>query len=368
MQLFRIVVAGISIVAMTNASLACTAVDITAEDGTVVAGRTMEWAYDMKWTLVSQPKGTRLALDAPKDLNLPVHEVETKHAVVGISAEVIPGGTILEGQNSAGLGMSGNFLPGFTTYQTVTAEDKGYVEILKFGSWALGSFATVAELREALPMVKVWTDPSIPTGPTPPTIHFVFTDRSGAGIVVEFVDGEMQIHDDIAHVLTNAPTYDWHLNNLRNYLNLSSVGVSSRDVASVNVTALGQGGGLVGLPGDYTPPSRFVRATFLRHTIAQPKDAAEAAQAIGHILNTVDIPIGVAQADEGGGKLVSDYTQWVAIKDLSHDRMMIADYEHRLGYLTIDLAPLFAATEPASVAVADLPYPEAAAGVEIFGR
>ncbi|MBS0521693.1 MAG: choloylglycine hydrolase family protein [Proteobacteria bacterium] len=365
--MLRTLMATLSLIAMaTNTALACTAVDIVAADKTVVAGRTMEWAFDMKWTLVSQPKGTEIALPAPKETGLPTHKVTTRFSVVGVSANIIPGGAILEGQNSAGLGMSGNFLPGFTEYQKVTPQDKSYVEILKFGSWALGSFATVAELRDALKTTKVWSDASLPTGPTPATLHFVFNDRSGKGIVVEYVKGEVQIHDNVAHVLTNAPTYDWHLDNVRNYLNLDTVGPSSRQIGSVNVTSLGAGGGLVGLPGDYTPPSRFVRAAFLRHGVTEPKTADEAVQAIGHVLNTVDIPIGAAQFDEGKGKLGSDYTQWIVIKDLTHNRLMIADYNHRLNYLAIDLDPIFAQDKPGAKLVSDLPYPQSKAGAAVL--
>lgn len=351
-------VAAACVAAMINASLACTAVDIVAADQSVLAGRTMEWAFDMQWTLVSAPKGTALTLSAPPSVKLPAMTVATKYAVVGVSANVIPGGALLEGQNSAGLGMSGNFLPGFTQYQTVTAQDKSYVSILAFGSWALGNHASVAELRAALPTIKVWSDPSLPSGPTPPTLHFVFTDRSGAGVIVEYVNGELRQYDNVAHVLTNAPTYDWHLLNLRNYLNLSTVGVSSLQIGTSNVTAIGQGGGLTGIPGDYTPPARFVRAAFLRHNVQPPATAAAAAQAIGHVLNTVDIPLGIAQSRDGA-TLVSDYTQWVAIKDLTHNRLMIADYEHRLTYVTLDLDTIFAQDKPTSVKVADLPYPKA---------
>jgi penicillin V acylase-like amidase (Ntn superfamily) len=354
--MLRHAIAAVAVVATVNAGHACTAVDIVAADKTVIAGRTMEWAFDMKWTLVSQPKGTELALTAPADLGLPTITVATKYPVVGVSAGVIPGVTLLEGQNSEGLGMSGNFLPGFTEYQTVTKEDTNYVSVLTFGSWALGSHATVAELRTALPGIKVWWDASLPSGPTPPYIHMVFTDRSGDSMIVEYVGGELQIHDNAASVLTNAPTYDWHLLNLRNYLNLSSMGVSDREFDEANVTALGQGGGAMGLPGDYTPPSRFVRAAFMRHWITPPKDGDEAIQAIGHILNTVDIPIGVAQSKDNG-EIVSDYTQWVAIKDLTRNRLLIADYAHRTTFLTIDLDTIFAQDKPSSVLVNDLPYP-----------
>lgn len=364
--MLRFLLASVALIGAAVPALACTAVDIKAADGTVVAGRTMEWAFDMKWTLVSLPKGTKLALTAPKASGLPDKDVETLYPVVGVSSALIPGNPLLEGQNAEGLGMSGNFLPGFTEYQTVAPQDKAYVNVLTFGAWALGRLASVKEVRAALQETKVWYNSSQETGPTPPYIHVVFTDRTGDSIVVEYVHGELQIHDNVAHVLTNAPTYGWHLDNVRNYLSLSTVGVGSRQIGSANVTALGQGGGLIGLPGDYTPPSRFVRAAFLRHGVPEPKTADDASETVAHILNTVDIPIGVAQSKEPDGSLISDYTQWVAIKDLTHNRLMIADYNHRLRYLTIDLDPIFAQTKPGGRLVNELPYPRAISGAEVL--
>lgn len=355
LRLAHAAVAAACMVPLATSTLACTAVDIQAKDRTVIAGRTMEWAFDMQWTLVSLPKGTPVTMSAPPALKLPARSMPSRYSVVGVAPGVIPGNTLLEGQNEAGLGMSGNFLPGFTQYQTVTPEDRNYVSILEFGAWALGQHASVAELRAALPAIKVWTDPSLPSGPTPPLIHFVFTDRSGAGMVVEYTNGALRIFDNAAHVLTNAPTYDWHLTNLRNYLNLSTTGPASVRAGETNVTAIGQGGGLVGIPGDYTPPSRFVRSTFLRHNVPTPADAGEALQVVGHILNNVDIPIGIAQSKEGD-QVVSDYTQWVALKDLTHNRILIADYAHRTNYVAIDLAPLFAQDRVTKVKVNDLPY------------
>jgi choloylglycine hydrolase len=343
---------------LPNGALACTGVDMVAADKSVIAGRTMEWAFEMQWKIVVIPKGTPLSLEAPPSAGLPAATVATKYAVVGVSPGVLPVVALLEGQNSAGLGMSANFLPGFTQYQKVTPADTNCVSILTFGTWALGNHATVAELRAALPKIKVWTDPSLPTGPTPPTLHWVFVDRSGAGIVVEYVNGELRIYDNLAHVLTNAPTYDWHLDNLRNYFSLSTLGTPSIQVGLANVTAIGQGGGMFGTPGDYTPPSRFVRAAFLRRHITPPANAEQAIQAVGHILNTVDIPLGVAQSRDGD-RVISDYTQWVAIKDLTNNRMLVTDYNHRLTFVTLDLNPLFAQVQPAAIAVADLPYPKA---------
>ena len=123
------------------------------------------------------------------------------------------------------------------------------------------------------------------------------------------------------------------------------------------MTALGQGGGVLGIPGDYTPPARFVRAAFMRHNVTAPANASEAIQAIDHILNTVDIPLGIAQSKEGD-QIVSDYTQWVAIKDLTNNKLMIADYAHRTSFVTLDLAKIFAQDKPTSILVTDLPYAE----------
>ena len=96
----------------------------------------------------------------------------------------------------------------------------------------------------------------------------------------------------------------------------------------------------------------------MRHNVPQPANASDAIQAIGHVLNTVDIPLGIAQSRDGT-QLVSDYTQWVAIKDLTNNRLTFADYNHRLNYVTLDLNVIFAQSKPTSVKIGDLPYPKA---------
>ena len=349
-------IAGLTLLSFYHSSFACTAVNIKANDGTVIAGRTMEWPIDMKWTINSIPQGTSFRTTAPETLKLPALQFITKYDILGVSSGVIPGApALLEGQNSAGLGMSGNFLPGFTEYQTVTAKDVDYVSVMDFGTLTLGMFANVAELIKELPRYKVWYDSSLDSGPTPPWLHFVFTDRTGASIVVEFVKGQMRIHDNLAQVLTNAPTYDWHLTNTRNYLSLTKLGPAPVLVNGQTVTEVGQGGGLLGVPADYTPPSRFIRAAYLRQMATPPSDREESVQLTAHILNNVDIPIGVA-ASKSGDKVVSDYTQWVAIKDLTHQQWHISNYENRTSYVTLDLNQIFDSGKPGVWVIDQLPY------------
>ncbi len=361
-KLFKKIAASAISVAVAFAPLvsnACTAVNVIAKDGSVVAGRTMEWAFDMKWALVANPKGTAIALTAPASLNLPATNLSSKYAFVAVAPEVLQGSpAYLEGQNEVGLGMSGNFLPGFTEYQTVTPQDKQYVSVMNFGGFVLGMFSSVKELRAELPKYKVWYDPNEVKGiPTPPWIHYVLTDRSGDSIVVEFVKGQMMIHENVAGVLTNSPTYDWQITNVRNYLSLTATATSSVDVRGTNVTELGQGGGLLGLMGDYTPPSRFVRTAYLKHFAYQPNDALEAIQLTGHLLNNVDIPVGVARSTDGK-QVVSDYTQWVNLKDLKNNRMKIANYANRTNYVEIDLNQVFKSGKSKTWVIDNLPYPK----------
>ncbi len=338
---------------------ACTAVNVIAKDGSVVAGRTMEWAFDMKWQLTANPKGTSISLTAPESLHLPATKLSSKYAFAAIAPGVLAGPpAYLEGQNEVGLAISGNFLPGFTEYQAVTPQDKHYVSILNFGGFILGMFGSVKELRNELPKYKVWFDPREVKGlPTPPWLHLVLTDRGGDSIVVEFVKGQMMIHDNIAGVLTNAPTYDWHTNNVRNYLSLTSTATPSVTVGGANVTELGQGGGLLGLPADYTPPSRFVREVYLKQFAYQPNNSGDAMQLADHLLNNVDIPVGVARSTDGK-QVFSDYTQWVNLKDLKNNRMKIANYANRTNFIEIDLNQVFKSGKSMTWLIDKLPYPQ----------
>lgn len=338
---------------------ACTAVNVIANDGSVIAGRTMEWAFDMRWELISNPKGSTIQKTAPASMNLPASNLSSKYAFVGVAPGVLQGTpAYLEGQNEAGVAISGNFLPGFTEYQTVTPQDKNYISVLNFGGFILGMFASVKEARAEITKYKVWYDPSEVKGiPTPPWLHYVITDRSGDSIIVEFVKGEMVIHDNVAGVLTNAPTYDWHLNNVRNYLSLTTTATPSVVVNGANVTEIGQGGGLLGLPADYTPPSRFVRQTYLKQFAFKSNNSAEATQLAGHILNNVDIPVGVARSTDGK-QVFSDYTQWINLKDLKNNRMKIANYANRTNFIEIDLNQVFKSGQSKTWQIDKLPFPK----------
>ena len=124
--------------------------------------------------------------------------------------------------------------------------------------------------------------------------------------------------------MTNAPAYDWHITNLRNYVNLSVTSVPPLDLDGAKLTQLGQGAGLHGLPGDFTPPSRFVRAVVFTQANVPSATGADAVLAAFHILNQFDIPRGSVR-DKSTAAL--ELTQWTAVSDTKNLRWYFRTFD-----------------------------------------
>jgi choloylglycine hydrolase len=137
-------------------------------------------------------------------------------------------------------------------------------------------------------------------------------DRSGKCIVIEPINKKLVYYKDALGVITNSPAFDWHMTNLRNYISLNPENVDSVKFfgKEIDGLALGAGNGMLGLPGDFTPPSRFVRAAVFSTTVVKPKNAREGIKEIFHILNNFDIPKGSVME-----KGTPDYTLFTVARD-----------------------------------------------------
>ena len=96
-------------------------------------------------------------------------------------------------------------------------------------------------------------------------------DATGKSIVIEYVGGQLHVHDNPLGVLTNSPSFDWHMTNLRNYIKFSLTNVPPLQLGGVKLARFGQGSGMLGMPGDFTPPSRFVRAVAYSQSVLPSK-------------------------------------------------------------------------------------------------
>jgi choloylglycine hydrolase len=319
---------------VANLSFACTDFQIKATDGTVVVGRSMEFAIELDSSVIAVPRSQKFASTVPDGKE----GLKWVNRYGFVAANAFGYDCVVDGLNEAGLSVGFLWLPG-TEYQKVSGRDaKKAVSILDLGNWMLGNFATVDEVKKNIGKVIVWGGTIPELGIVPP-LHVAVHDASGRSLVIEFVGGEQKLHDNPIGVLTNSPTFDWHVTNLRNYVRLTSYNAEPVKIGGISFKATGQGGGVFGIPGDWTPPSRFVRAaTFMR--LAEPtKNPDEAVVLTQHILNTVDIPLGVIRENKKGLGLQEESTQWIVIKDLKNKIFYFHTYED-LSLRSVDLKKL----------------------------
>jgi choloylglycine hydrolase len=291
-----------------------------ADDGTLVNGRTLEFAQELQSLFKIYPRGQRVSSQSPqKKKGL---EWVSKYGFLGVTCFGM--NLSFDGMNEAGLSFGYLWLPGVTQYPTVQPEDmKKALDFADFGAWLLGNFSSVDEVKEALNGVRIWGHPVPPLPGTPP-VHAAIHDAKGNHLVVEFVGGKMQVYDNPISVLTNSPPFDWQIKNLQNFLNLQAENADPVTFRGVTLQPPGQGSGMMGIPGDWTPPSRFVKmVTYLRFAKAA-MNAKEAVNLAEHLLNTIDIPAGeILEKGQNSG----DYTQWGVIKDLTNKVFYFRSYK-----------------------------------------
>ncbi len=340
-----LVLAAAATAALTLAALApagasaCTTFRIRSKDGAILIGRSMELGMPLESAVMIVPRGFRLSATRPDQK--PGTAWVAKYGFAGMNT--LGHDISTDGMNEAGLSVGTLYIPEFVQYQPFPAQaGKDAISNLELSNWLLSRFATVAEVRAALPTVAVYDLVIPPAGPQP--LHWAVADAQGGAIVVEYVGGELRIHENPIGTLTNSPNFDWHLTNLRNHVNLTNQNVDGLRLGSVEIRPLGQGSGMLGVPGDYTPPGRFVRATALAWSTVPPPTAAEGANAAFHVLNAVDIPIGaVAQRipgkDGAAPTLAYEQTQWATVHDLTNRLLYFRTYGN-LAIRKVDLGKL----------------------------
>ncbi|MBO0439224.1 linear amide C-N hydrolase [Candidatus Enterococcus ikei] len=295
----------------------CTGITITSKEGNSYWGRTQEFNVELAYDGAIIPRNYDLAVSLDR--------FKTRYAVMGVAVGGNP--LLVDGVNEKGL-MGGSFYFGnynrYIEAEQIRAMDKLPLAGAEFVTYALTNYATVEELKErvnqdtAIAIVDNFF--GIPQ-------HYVFQDESGCSVVVEpSVDGEYEIYDNPVGVFTNSPKFDWHLTNLQNYVGLSDQIAPDIQLEDLHVFSNGKGSGLRGIPGDFTPQSRFVRATYLKHFSESVSDDL-AVEQIFHILNSFDIPKGVVKVSNDKD---IQYTQYTSAYDSKEKVMYIHLYENRM--------------------------------------
>lgn len=318
-------------------AFACTGIRLIAEDGTAIHARTLEFGLDLQSQVLAIPRGHARIGTAPDGKE--GKKWKAKYASVGLNGAGLP--VLFDGVNEKGLATGTFYFPtsaGFMPFKA--GEESKTVAQWEVGSYILENFASVEEVKEHIGEIVVPSVVFAGWGFAPET-HYVVQDSTGASIVIEYVEGKLHIHDAPLGVVTNSPAFDWHMTNLRNYVNFSIDNVPPVKLGPIVLKPLGQGTGMLGLPGDFTPPSRFVRAVAFSQSVLPSKNGHDAVLEAFHILNQFDIPKGAAREKEKDehGNIVADYTLWTSAIDLNAKKFYFRTYDNS-AIRMIDLTKL----------------------------
>lgn len=154
--------------------------------------------------------------------------------------------------------------------------------------------------------------------PRASTIHWRFTDTSGRQLVLEVINGTPLFYENKLGVLTNSPGFEWHMTNLNNYVNLFTGTAPTKQLGNTELVSFGAGSGFLGIPGDITSPSRFVRAAFYQTSAPQQESPLATVLQCFQILNNFDIPIGIEFPIGEVSSDIPSATQWTSATDMEH--------------------------------------------------
>ena len=236
----------------------------------------------------------------PRDYPFSFHHRDplTRHfAMIGMASVAQDTPLYAEAANEKGLYMAGLYFPGNARYFEQPDPDLMNLAPYELIPLVLGSCSTAAEARSLLQKVRLAAIPFAPGYPLA-ALHWQVAGPDGSFILEPMEDG-LHFYGDAAGVLTNNPPYPHQRMNLNNYRGLSVRTPENTFAPGLDLSVYGQGLGGLGLPGDASPMSRFVKAAFLRQNAAFPEDRPGQISQFFHLLDAVSMVRGSAVTPEG---------------------------------------------------------------------
>jgi len=327
----------LAVAAWVSDVYSCMSFRIAAKDGNIMIGRTMEFGVESHWRIAVVPRDIQFTSPAPGGKSGLTWKNKYGYlAVVGWGIDTM----VSDGMNEAGLSFGGLWYESDVKYQEIgPGEEKRALAQTLSGEWILGNFATVDELKQARDQIKIFGYVVPALGMAPPA-HAIIYDASGKSVVIEFGDGKVELYDNPLGILTNAPNFPWHINHLRQFIGMSNENPKPRDMAGLKFVPTGHGVGMIGLPGDFTPPSRFVRLGMTTYFADQPENAEKSLNLCQHIVNAFNIVSGMIVEKSPEGKVtMNETTQFATFRDLTNKVFYFQTYDN-LDLRKVDLRKL----------------------------
>ncbi len=265
----------------------CTAVTYCTKDH--YFGRTLDYEVSYGESVVITPRNFPFVFrhTAP---------MEHHYAIIGMATVAGDYPLYYEATNEKGLSMAGLNFPGNADYKPLAA-GKENVATFELIPWLLGQCATVAEAKVHLAEINLANTPFSEMFPVSP-LHWILADRNEA-ITIESVKSGLQIYENPVGILTNNPPFDYQMTNLSNYLHLSTEQPENHFAPELGLAPYSRGMGMLGMPGDLSSASRFVRAAFTKlHSISGDTESESISQFF-HILGAVAQQRGCVHMGDG---------------------------------------------------------------------
>ena len=268
----------------------CTA--ISYQTGDHYFGRTLDLECSYQEEVVVTPRNFPLIFRK-------MGRLERHYALIGMATVAAENPLYYEAANEHGLAMAGLNFPGNAHYFE-ESPGKDNVAPFEFIPWILGQCKNLDEARkmlEKLNLCHIHFSRELPLSP----LHWLIGDKTGSITVESMADG-LKIHENPVGVLTNNPPFDYHMTHLRDFLNLTPLSPENR-FGKIDLTPYSRGMGAMGLPGDLSSASRFVRASFVKLNALPGAGEAQSVSQFFHILGAVEQQRGCVQLPDGSYEL-----------------------------------------------------------------
>lgn len=282
----------------------CTSLSIKSNKGHNFFGRNMDLAYDFNQSVLIIPRNYQLQNKVTGDM------AKNKYAIIGMGTIIDNHPTLADGMNEKGLACAGLNFDGYSYVEENIVPGKKNIAPYDFIYWVVANHETVDEVKqtiENLELVKVPINERTPL----PTLHWMIVDKTGKSIVVEKTKDKFAVYDNPVGVMTNNPTFDWHLTNLNEYMKITPNHPQNVKWSDRELTPLGVGAGTLGIPGDFESVSRFVRIAYIRAHMPSIEDDITAVTQFLHMLDYVIMVKGGVITKEG----LEDITRYSSCMD-----------------------------------------------------
>lgn len=278
----------------------CTSFTSETLDKKHFLARTMDFGFELNANPVICPRHYEWKSDFEE------REYSGKYGFVG-AGKYLDKYFFADGVNEHGLSCASLYFPFEAVYNKEAIEGKRAIAPHELPLLILTEYKSIAELEANINDICL-VETIVPLLGVVTPLHWIVTDTTGRTVVIEPTDAVLRIKKNPIGVMANSPELEWHLKNLNNYINLTPKQVNNKQVGDQTIYPFGQGTGTLGLPGDFTPPSRFVRAVYFKAAITPAENEEQAVRNCWQVLSTVRIPKGIVMQSNGE----YDYTQYVS--------------------------------------------------------